>query len=61
VPTVQRPAVRIQTRHVERLVLLCCDACQHELSVSTRDEAFTALVGGFFDGHIDCATWVRLP
>ncbi|MCW2667959.1 MAG: hypothetical protein JWN57_2921 [Frankiales bacterium] len=55
------PVVRIQTRHVERLVLLCCDACHHEERVSTRDEAFTDLVGRFFDGHTDCATWVRLP
>ena len=59
--TVTAPAVRIETRHDDRLVVLCCDACRRDVQVSTRDEAFTALVGRFFDGHADCATSLRLP
>lgn len=59
--TVLRPAVRIETRHVERAVVLSCDSCVHEVRLSTRDDDFTARLGGFFEGHARCQTWVRLP
>ncbi len=56
-----RPAVRIETRHVERVVAVACDACRHEVELSTRDEGFTEDLGAFFERHSACRTTIRLP